>query len=224
MELFITELEAQPAQQPISFPESLAERYRPKHIAEFVGLEKPKKLAAKLAATPYSSAWLFVGASGTGKTSLALTIADMIPAELHHVPSQNCNLETIERYSRTCNYVPIAGKKFHLILVDEAHLMTEAAQTALLSRLDSTNPLPNTIWIFTANDVERLKDPFLSRVRRIDFSSHGTAKESADFLAAIWTQEAPAAAELPNFARIVKDSHNNMRECLMKLETELIFA
>ena len=34
----------------------------------------------------------------------------------------------------------------------------------------------------------------------------------------------PPAAELPNFARIVKDAKNNMRECLMKLETELIFA
>jgi hypothetical protein len=35
------------------FPQPLSEKYRPKRIAEFVGLEKPKKIAAKLSANPY---------------------------------------------------------------------------------------------------------------------------------------------------------------------------
>jgi DNA polymerase III delta prime subunit len=104
----------------LAFPQALTERYRPQTIAEFVGLDKPKKILSKLAAKPYESAWLFVGPSGTGKTTMAQALAAAIPAELHHIPSQECNLETIERVRRTCQYVPMQGCKMHLVLVDEA--------------------------------------------------------------------------------------------------------
>lgn len=49
------------------FPQSLAERYQPKTISAFVGLEKAKRIMAKFVENPYPSAWLFVGPSGTGK-------------------------------------------------------------------------------------------------------------------------------------------------------------
>jgi DNA polymerase III gamma/tau subunit len=47
-------------QSNLAFPQSLSEKYRPQTIAEFVGLEKPKKILGKFAAKPYASAWLFV--------------------------------------------------------------------------------------------------------------------------------------------------------------------
>lgn len=212
------------AQPTIAFPASLTERYRPHAIADFVGLEKPKKLAQALIARPYSSAWRFVGPSGTGKTTLAMAIAELIPAELHHVQSQECNLETLERVCRTCQYVPMAGKSMHLILVDEADQMTAAAQLYLLSKLDGTAPLPNTIWIFTCNETERLQDRFLSRTLPVEFSSYGIAKDATDLLARIWQSEASSSAAAPNFARLVKESNNNVRESLMRLETELLLA
>ena len=58
-----------------AFPHSLAEKYRPRKVADFIGLEKQRRILSKLTANPFASAWLFVGASGTGKTSLALAIA-----------------------------------------------------------------------------------------------------------------------------------------------------
>jgi DNA polymerase III delta prime subunit len=155
---------------------------------------------------------------------MALALAQMIPAEVHHIPSQECNLENIERVRRTCQYVPMSGCKMHLILADEADQMTAAAQISLLSKLDATNFPPHTIFIFTANATDRLEARFLSRVRVIEFSSYGIAKDAADLLARIWQKEAPAGAISPNFARIVKESNNNVRESLMKLETELLLA
>ena len=65
------------AQSSIDFPAGLTERYRPHSLDEFVGLEKPKKICARLAARPIESAWLFVGPSGTGKTTMALTLAEL---------------------------------------------------------------------------------------------------------------------------------------------------
>jgi len=73
---------------PLPFPQSLTEKYRPRTIADFVGLEKPKKILTKFASSPYQSAWLFVGPSGVGKTSMAQALCAQIRGELHHVPSQ----------------------------------------------------------------------------------------------------------------------------------------
>ena len=64
-----------------AFPQSLAEKYRPKGIADFVGLEKPKRILVKFAVQPYPSAWLFVGPSGVGKTSMAQALCAQIRGE-----------------------------------------------------------------------------------------------------------------------------------------------
>ena len=152
---------------------------------------------------------------------MALALAEQIGGELHHIPSQNCNLETIERVRRTCQYVPMLGKRFHLVLVDEADRMSPAAQVALLSKLDSTDAAPNTIWIFTANKTDGLEPRFLSRCRVLEFSSYGMSNQVADLLSKVWSAEG-GTDDKPNFARLVKDSANNVRESLMRLETELM--
>lgn len=215
---------SQAAQSTLDFPVPLTERYRPRTMAEFVGLAKPKALCAKLAARPFPSAWLFVGPSGTGKTSMAMALGEMIPAEVHHIPSQSCDLATLERVSRTCAYVPAMGKRMHLVLVDEGDQMTATAQLYLLSKLDSTGQLPNTMWIFTCNSTERLQDRFLSRVKQVEFSSYGIASDAAALLERVWDENVQGTAAAPNFARLVKESNNNVREALMKLETEIMLA
>ena len=135
-----------------------------------------------LARNPRESAWLFVGPSGTGKTTMALALAQMVPAELHHIPSQECNLENIERVRKTCQYVPAIGFKMHLVLVDEADRMTDGAQVSLLSKLDATNFPPNTIFVFTCNDTSRLEPRFLSRLHTVEFSSYGIGGDASALL------------------------------------------
>lgn len=204
------------------FPQSLTERYRPATFGEFAGLDKQKKILSNFASKPYASAWLFQGPSGTGKTTMALALAAAIPAEVHHIPSQECNVENIDRVRRTCQYVPMAGFKMHLVLVDEVDRMSDAAQVSLLSKLDSTNFPPATVFVFTCNGVDRLEARFLSRCKVLEFSSYGMAKEASELLASVWKAEAGDAAPAPNFARIVKESNNNVRESLNRLETELL--
>ncbi len=213
-----------PSQGTLDFPQPLAEKYRPHRIADFVGLDKPRKIMAALAARPYSSNWLFVGPSGTGKTSLAMALAEEIPAELHSIPSQKCTAGAIEDVRQSCQYVPAEGYKFHLVLVDEADQMSNAAQIALLSKLDSTDPAPDTIWVFTCNDTSRLEPRFLSRCRVLEFSSYGMNGQATALLERIWQAEAPASAALPNFQRVVKEASNNVRAALMALEMELMLA
>jgi DNA polymerase III delta prime subunit len=153
-----------------------------------------------------------------------LALAAAIPAELHHIPSQECNLENIERVRRTCQYVPQSGCKMHLVLIDEADQMTNAAQIALLSKLDATDFPPNTIFILTANATDRLESRFISRLHTVEFSSYGIAKDTAALLERVFDAECPNASSKPNFARIVKEANNNVREALMRLETDILAA
>ena len=182
---------------------ALTDKYRPQAIAEFIGLDKPRKLAAKIAANPPQSTnggcYLFTGGPGLGKTTLRSVVS-------------------------TCHYVPKQGFKRHVILIDEADQMTPAAQMYLLSKMDATAAIPDTIIILTANDTERLHERFLSRCLHIPFSAHGQSTQTASLLERVWDAEAPATAARPNFARIVKEACNNVRASLMALQTEILLA
>jgi replication-associated recombination protein RarA len=204
----------------LPFPMPLAEKYRPRAIADFVGLDKPKRILGKFATNPYQSAWIFIGPPGTGKTTMALALAEVLRAEVHHIPSQQCNVANVEDVMRRCWYVPASGG-FHLVLVDEADKMSNAAQLHFLSKLDATAFPPQTIFVFTCNTTDGLESRFLSRTRQVEFSSYGMASEATQLLENIWQQEANGASA-PNFARIVKESSNNVRDALMTLETELL--
>ncbi|MGB6625770.1 MAG: AAA family ATPase [Candidatus Acidiferrales bacterium] len=210
-------------QPSLAFPQSLAEKYRPRRIAEFVGLDKQRKILAKLAVQPFASAWLFVGPSGTGKTSLALAIAAEIHAELIHIPSQHCTVAELEESLRMTQYVPMAGKTFWLVLVDEADAMSDKAQLALLSKLDATGMRDNCIFIFTCNATDRLEARFLSRCRVLEFSTYGLNGNLVSLLRRVWQAESNGATE-PNLERLSRDAKNNVRESLMRLELELMSA
>jgi replication-associated recombination protein RarA len=210
------------AQAGIQFPASLSEKYRPHALQDFVGLEKPRKVLSKFADSPFpNAAFLFVGPSGTGKTSMALALCEAIGGELHHIPSQSCNVSTVEEVTRMCHYVP-RNNTLHIVLVDEADQMTPQAQLAFLSKLDGTAFPPQTVFIFTANDTERLQDRFLSRCMTLQFSSHGLAKEIAGLLESVWVAEAGESTDKPNFLRMAQDSRNNVRNAVNSLQVELL--
>jgi replication-associated recombination protein RarA len=207
------------AQTGLQFPKSLTEEFRPLCISDFVGLEKQKKLLSNLVKQPRPCALLFKGTSGSGKTSMALAFAAELNATVWHVGSQECKIDRLQEIVAHCHYVPQSGLNgFHVVVVDEADCMSDAAQKYLLSKLDSTGTIANTIWIFTANAIDKLEDRFLSRCLTLDFNSYGAGSEIADLLARIWRDKAPDA-QAPNFKRL---ACGNVRQSLQNLEAELL--
>jgi replication-associated recombination protein RarA len=212
-------------QSTLDFPMPLSEKYRPKTIAEFIGLEKQKKILSGFARAPKNGAWIFNGPSGVGKSTMGMALCDAIGGELHLIPSQKANIQTLEDTIRMCWYVPKNGT-FHVVLCDELDQCSNAFQLALLSKLDSTDRVPNTIWIFTSNWTNeelqaKLEKRFLSRCWVLEFSSYGMRNEIAGLLAQVWEKETGKPGEL-NWERIAKDSGTNVRAALSALELELL--
>ena len=158
----------------------ITDRHRPRKTADFAGLPKLKKLAASLAANPYSSYYIFRGNSGVGKTTFAVAMANEIGAQIHHIRSQDCTVDTLERTYKNCFAYAADGKKWHLILIDEADLMSKASRDSLLSMTDGTRPAPNTIIVLTTNEDEKFEARLASRFMTFNFSTQGLAPEAAE--------------------------------------------
>jgi Cdc6-like AAA superfamily ATPase len=211
---------AMEAQQGFTYPKTLAEEFKPARIADFVGLEKQRKIMANLVKNPRPCALLFRGATGTGKTSLAYAFANELSADVWHVGSQDCKVDRLKEVSARCWYVPSAGlQSFHVVIVDEADKMSDASQLYLLSKLDGSEPCPNTIWIFTCNSTDGLEKRFLDRCIPVpDFNTYGASEAIAELLARVWQAKAPSATA-PNFKKLASGS---VRESLQRLESELL--
>lgn len=140
--------------------------------------------------------------------------------DLRSMGSRRGNLEALEGICRICQYVPLMGG-FHFVLVDEVDSASRAAQLALLSKLDSTDAPKGTVFVFTCNSTDNLEPRFLSRCLPIDFSSYGLAGEIAQYLERVWHAEG-RNGNGPEFARLAKECRNNVRDCLGRLEVELM--
>ena len=107
------------------------------------------------------------------------------------------------------------------VLIDEVDSASKTAQLALLSKLDRTAALKGTVFVFTCNSTDGLEPRFLSRCLSIEFSSYGMAGDIADYLDKVWHAEG-GNGNGPDFVRLAKECRNNVRDCLGRLEVELM--
>ena len=227
----------EPKQNGFDYPLPLVEKYQPRKIEEFIGLEGPKRLFANLLKAPRPVTVLLVGPPGCGKTTLGMAFADELPGTLHHISSQKCDVAALDRLNDLCAYYPTRGK-FHVALVDEADQMTEKAQLQLLSRLDGTGnlkpifgggwergPARPVIWVFTCNGrgengttpPSTFEPRFLSRCLVVGCEKPDVA-EIARFLRRIWSLEGGTASDDPS---LLAEGCDGIRDALTKLEVAL---
>jgi hypothetical protein len=153
-------------------------------------------------------------------TAAPMPIAFPISIEREIPPAQGCG---VCRASQSqARLIEVCSEPLRLLIpISRADSASKAAQLALLSRLDSTDAPKGTVFVFTCNSTVGLEPRFLSRCLPIDFSSYGMAGDIVDYLDKVWHAEG-GNGNGPDFGRLAKECRNDVRDCLGRLEVELM--
>jgi len=146
---------------------SWGEKYRVRKLEDFVGNEDTVSgIEAFIEEDRPPQAILITGPTGVGKT----TLAQIIAKRLNGVPTFkkslakdiNCGKDGGVNDARALidasKFLPTL--KYNIIILDEAHLLTRQAVSALLKELE--NPSKN-VWILCTNEPQTLLDTMLGR-------------------------------------------------------------
>ncbi|MCH9652857.1 MAG: DNA polymerase III subunit gamma/tau [Planctomycetes bacterium] len=170
----------------------LARRFRPQNFGEVVGQEMvAKALQNAIRSDRVAHAYLFTGARGVGKTSMARILAKALncPQMQEGVPCGECevcenisvgsDVDVLEidgasnrgiddiRSLRANVNVRSMRSQYKIYIIDEVHMLTKEAFNALLKTLEE--PPPNVKFIFCTTEPNKLPDTILSRCQRFDF-------------------------------------------------------
>jgi DNA polymerase-3 subunit gamma/tau len=181
-----------------------ARKYRPTGFDEVVGQEHiTTTLKNAIDSSKLAQALLFCGPRGVGKTTCARIVARLIngfeeKTELNSLnifeldAASNNSVEDIRNLIEQVRYTPQFGK-YKVYIIDEVHMLSNAAFNAFLKTLEE--PPPYAIFILATTEKHKVIPTILSRCQIFDFNRIQIS-DIADHLKTIAQREGiPAEAE-----------------------------
>jgi len=155
------------------------------------------KVLRKFASQPYSTAFVFEGETGTGKTSAALALAAALGCDLEQkefggvqtIASGEQSADAVREAYQHMHTAPWHGSGWRVVIVNEADRLARAAEVIWLDVLESLPP--KTVIVFTTNEASRLSQRFLDRCTRLPFESDAAKLRASaiQFATAVWKAE-----------------------------------
>jgi DNA polymerase-3 subunit gamma/tau len=172
----------------------LARKWRPKSFDDVVGQATvTRTLKNALASGRIGHAFLLSGARGVGKTTTARILAMALNCSKSETPTPepcgecascreivagtcmdvqeidgatNSSVDQVRELRESARYNP-ARDRFKVWIIDEVHMLSNAAFNALLKTLEE--PPPKVKFIFATTEYHKLPDTILSRCQQYDF-------------------------------------------------------
>jgi len=167
-------------------------KWRPQTLAEVVGQEPiTQTLRHAVESGGIAHAYLFCGPRGTGKTSTARILAKAVncPNQTNGDPCNACDIcqsitqgraldvieidaasnrgiDEIRSLREKVNYAPSIAR-YKVYIIDEVHMLTEAASNALLKTLEE--PPPHVIFVLATTEPHKVISTVMSRCQRFNF-------------------------------------------------------
>jgi DNA polymerase-3 subunit gamma/tau len=167
-------------------------KWRPQTLSEVLGQEPvTQTLRHAVEGGKIAHAYLFCGPRGTGKTSMARILAKAVncPNQANGEPCNTCDMchsitegraldvieidaasnrgiDEIRSLREKANYAPSLAR-YKVYIIDEVHMLTEAACNALLKTLEE--PPPHVIFVLATTEAHKVIATIISRCQRFNF-------------------------------------------------------
>jgi DNA polymerase III subunit gamma/tau len=218
---------------------ALARKYRPQRFEDIVGQEHVSQTLQKaIDSNRVHHAYLFTGIRGVGKTTAARVLAKALNCE-NGPTNEPCNeciacteitagrsmdvmeldaasnrgIDDIRELREGVRYTT-ARDRYKIIIIDEVHMLTEAAFNALLKTLEE--PPPHVRFVLATTDPQKLPATILSRCQRFDFR-RVTASALVAHLNKLCTSEGIEAEEAA-LSIVVRQTQGSVRDALSLLD------
>lgn len=166
-----------------------ARKYRPRRFEDVVGQEHiTSTLKNALMSDKLAHAFLFCGPRGVGKTTCARLLAKVINMPDHKAAledgsyadtdidvsmniieldaASNNSVDNIRALTEQVRFQPQSGK-YKVFIIDEVHMLSQAAFNAFLKTLEE--PPPYAIFILATTEKHKILPTILSRCQLYDF-------------------------------------------------------
>ena len=169
-----------------------ARKWRPQNFADVVGQSHiTHTLINAINTGRIHHAYLFCGPRGVGKTTTARILARAVNC-LNPINSEPCNkcdncisilenksldvieidgasnnsVDDVRKLRENARYAPSSGK-YKMYIIDEVHMLSNAAFNALLKILEE--PPPHLLFVFATTEPHKVLPTITSRCQRYDF-------------------------------------------------------
>ncbi|HEV3218636.1 MAG TPA: DNA polymerase III subunit gamma/tau [Candidatus Acidoferrales bacterium] len=217
----------------------IARKWRPQTFEDVVGQRHvTATLENAIRANRVAHAYIFSGARGVGKTTTARILAKALNCVKGPTPTpcnecdacreitagnsldvieidaaSNRGIDQIRELRDMVRYAPASGR-YKVIILDEAHMLTDEASNALLKTLEE--PPDRVIFVMATTEPENLADTIRSRSQHFHFRALSFA-EINGALAAIAEKEG-LTAEPGALAVMARAAEGSLRDALSLLE------
>ncbi len=189
-------------------------------------------------------AYLFVGSRGTGKTSTAKILASCLNCEngptvepcgrcdscrsiaaatsldvIEMDAASNNSVDDIRELRESVVFAPVSGRH-KVYILDEAHMLSQAAWNAFLKTLEE--PPPNTVFVLATTEAGKVPATVVDRCHRFDFH-----RPTVEQIASVLDRAAQAERiEIPSeaIAAIARSATGSFRDALGTLEQLLTYS
>lgn len=198
-------------------------KYRPKTLDDYIFKDANHRALVERWVTEKNIPHIFLkGHRGTGKTSLALLLKNLLEVEDSDFLSLNAsddnNIETIR--NKVKNFIStFAYGPFKIVLLDEADGLTPAAQGTLKSMMEEFSD--NARFILTCNKPNKVIPELHSRCQSLEYKALDK-DQMLERAAAILKKEKVKAGSIENLEAYIESCYPDFRRVIETLDQNSI--